>query len=172
MKVLMDETGINRSLARITHEILEKNKGTDNLVLIGIQTRGEFLAQRVQKNIVRFEGIMVPCYAFNINYWRDDLDDDVKVKPGEEYNFQGKIVVIIDDVLFKGRTARAAMDGIMSYGRPQEIQLGVLVDRGHRELPIRADYVGKNIPTSLEEVVKVRVREVDDVENVVILDDN
>jgi len=169
MKTLMDKISINRSLARMTHEILEKNKGTDNLVLIGIQTRGEFLAKRIQQNIERFEGVVVPCYAFNISYWRDDIENSEVEPPAEEYDFKGKIVIVIDDVLFKGRTVRAAMDGIIHYGRPEEIQLGVLVDRGHRELPIRADYVGKNIPTSLDETVKVRVEEVDEEEDVIIL---
>jgi len=171
MKILMDKVSINRSLARITHEILEKNKGTNNLVLIGIKTRGEYLASRIQKNIEKFEGVTVPCYAFNINYWRDDIDVTLKSFPKEEYDFHNKIVVIIDDVLFRGRTVRAAMDGIIHHGRPKEIQLGVLVDRGHRELPIRADYVGKNIPTSINETVKVRIEEIDEEENVVILEE-
>lgn len=170
MKVLMDEINIQRSLTRITHEILERNKGTDNIVLVGIKTRGEFLAKRVAENIKKFEGVDVPCFGFDIQYWRDDLEEKVSVRPDLSFDFLGKVVVVVDDVLFKGRTVRAAMDGIISYGRPKEIQLAVLVDRGHRELPIRADYVGKNIPTSLKETVKVLLNEVDDKEEVIILD--
>lgn len=169
MKEIMDENSIKRSLVRMTHEIIERNKGVEGIVLVGIKTRGEFLAARIAANIMMFENAIVPCLGFDIRYWRDDLDRTGLVKPDMPIDLNGKIVILVDDVLFKGRTVRAAMDGIMSYGRPQSIQLAVLVDRGHRELPIRADVVGKNVPTSHEESVKVLLRETDKSEVAIIL---
>jgi pyrimidine operon attenuation protein/uracil phosphoribosyltransferase len=171
MKEIMDENGIKRSLIRMTHEILEKNKGVENLVLVGIRTRGEALAQRIAVNIKNFEGIDVPCAGFDTRYWRDDIDRKILVRPDFPLKIDGKIVVIVDDVLYKGRTVRAAMDGLMSFGRPKAIELAVLIDRGHRELPIRADIVGKNVPTAANEVVKVALSEYDGTEKVLILEE-
>lgn len=167
----MDESSINRSLIRMTHEILEKNKGFDNLVLVGIKTRGEALAYRIAANIRHFEGVDVPCIGFDTRYWRDDIHRKTLEKSEFPLSIDGKTVVIVDDVLHKGRTVRAAMDGLMSFGRPKAIELAVLIDRGHRELPIRADIVGKNVPTAANEVVKVTLKEYDAVEKVVILEE-
>ncbi len=161
-----------RTLVRVTHEIIEKNKGVEHIILVGIKTRGENLAKRIAENIKRFEGIDVQTYGFDIRYWRDDIDKTGITKPNYDLDLNHKTVVLIDDVLYKGRTVRAAMDGVMSFGRPQSIQLAVLVDRGHRELPIRADVVGKNVPTSHEESVKVSLQEVDGVDEVIILERN
>jgi pyrimidine operon attenuation protein / uracil phosphoribosyltransferase len=171
MKEIMDENSINRSLIRMTHEILEKNKGVDDLVLVGIKTRGEALAKRIAVNIKNFEGVDIPCIGFDTRYWRDDIDRKNMVKPDFQLKIDGKIVVIVDDVLYKGRTVRAAMDGLMSFGRPKAIELAVLIDRGHRELPIRADIVGKNVPTASNEVVKVTLAEYDNTEKVLILEE-
>jgi len=172
MKTIMDENSIARTLVRMTHEIIEKNKGVENLVLVGIKTRGETIANRIAQNIKRFEGADVLTVGFDIRYWRDDIDKTGINKPDYDLDLNHKTVVLIDDVLYKGRTVRAAMDGVMSFGRPQSIQLAVLVDRGHRELPIRADVVGKNVPTSTEESVKVSLQEVDGSEAVIILERN
>lgn len=163
----MDHNGIRRSLLRITHEILENNKGTDNIILVGIETRGIYLANRIKENIKQVEGKNVECVSLNIYAWRDDIETKPRVQ--ERLDIKGKKVILIDDVLFKGRTVRAAMDAIMHFGRAKEIQLAVLIDRGHRELPIRADYVGKNIPSSLDESIKVKVVEIDDEDSVYIL---
>jgi pyrimidine operon attenuation protein/uracil phosphoribosyltransferase len=171
MKEIMDDTGIQRSLNRMTHEILERNKGVEDLVLVGIKTRGEILARRIAANIFNFEGVAVPCIGFDTRYWRDDVDRTNLVKPAFTLAIDKKIIVLVDDVLYKGRTARAAMDGLMSYGRPKAITLAVLIDRGHRELPIRADIVGKNVPSSKNEVVKVYLRETDANEKVIILEE-
>ena len=172
MKTIMDENSITRTLVRMTHEIIEKNKGIENLVLVGIKTRGETIAQRIAQNIKRFEGVDIETVGFDIRYWRDDIDKTGITKPNYDLDLNHKIVVLIDDVLYKGRTVRAAMDGVMRFGRPQSIQLAVLVDRGHRELPIRADVVGKNVPTSTEESVKVSLQEVDGSDEVIILERN
>lgn len=168
MKEILDEAGMRRSLTRITHEILERNKGVENTVLVGIQTRGEYIAKRLQQNILKFEGIEVECIPLNIRYWRDDVEEIVDL-PFESLDIKGKKIILVDDVLFKGRTVRAAMDAIMHYGRVKEIQLAVLVDRGHRELPIRADYIGKNIPSSINEVIKVKMKEIDDADGIYIM---
>lgn len=168
MKEILDESGMRRSLVRITHEILEKNKGVDNLLLVGIETRGVALAKRLQANIETFEGKKVDCIPLNISPWRDDRKEKSAL-PYPSLDVKDKKVILIDDVLFKGRTVRAAMDAIMYYGRAKEIQLAVLVDRGHRELPIRADYVGKNIPSSIEEVIRVKTKEDDGVDGIYIL---
>lgn len=159
-KEIVDEIGMRRSLTRITHEIIEHNKGIDNLVLIGIKTRGEILAKRLQLMINQVENQHVPCYALDVSHWRDDKEEQIDV-PDMELPVRDKKVVLVDDVLFKGRTVRAAMDAIMHFGRASEIQLAVLVDRGHRELPIRADYIGKSIPSSIHEVIRVKVKEID-----------
>ncbi len=172
---LLDEKGIARSITRIAHEILEKNKGAKNLVLVGIKTRGVPLAQRLAEKINDIEEIKVPVGTLDITLYRDDLSEiqSSPVVHGSEIpdTIEGKIIVLVDDVLFTGRTVRAALDAIMDIGRPRAIQLAVLVDRGHRELPIRADYVGKNVPTSTSEVVKVKLVETDD-ENIVIIENS
>lgn len=166
----MDESAIARTLVRMTHEIIERNKGAKDLVLVGIKTRGETLALRIADHIRRFEDVDVPTLGLDTRYWRDDMDRSQLVKPEMHLDVEGKIVVLIDDVLYKGRTVRAAMDAIMSFGRPRAIQLAVLVDRGHRELPIRADVVGKNVPTAQEERVKVHVQPMDEHDDVCILE--
>ncbi|MBI3450753.1 MAG: bifunctional pyr operon transcriptional regulator/uracil phosphoribosyltransferase PyrR [Acidobacteria bacterium] len=161
----MDEATIDRTLTRIAHEILEKHKGTDGLVLVGIRSRGVPLARRLADKIQKIEGAEVPVGILDINLYRDDLttisDHPILRKTEIPFSVDGAKVVLVDDVLFTGRTIRAAMDGIIDLGRPRQIQLAVLVDRGHRELPIRADYVGKNVSTSLDEMVKVSLREED-----------
>jgi pyrimidine operon attenuation protein/uracil phosphoribosyltransferase len=170
VKTIMDESAIGRSLVRMTHEIIERNKGVEHIILVGIKTRGETLAHRIAANIKRFENVDVVSIGLDVRFWRDDLVERDVEKPVLDIQVAGKIVVLIDDVLYKGRTVRAAMDAIMSMGRPLAIQLAVLVDRGHRELPIRADVVGKNVPTAHHESVKVFLNEVDDKEEVVILE--
>lgn len=170
---LMNEDGMQRTLKRIAHEILERNKTTDDIVLMGIKTRGEFLAQRLQDKIEDIEGIKIPLDILDITFYRDDLTKKHQSPEVKEIHFNndltGKKVVIIDDVLYTGRTVRAAMDAILENSRPSHIQLAVLVDRGHRELPIRPDFVGKNIPTSKDERVKVEVSEVDGVDQVQLI---
>ncbi|MDD6525457.1 MAG: bifunctional pyr operon transcriptional regulator/uracil phosphoribosyltransferase PyrR [Firmicutes bacterium] len=168
MKELLDDVSITRSLKRMAHEIVEKNKGCDNLVLVGIKTRGEFLAKRICDYIYDFENERVECDSLDITYWRDDMDDKPNIIPLFKTDVKNKVVVLVDDVLFSGRSVRAAMEGIMYYGRAAEIHLAVLIDRGHRELPIRADYVGKNIPTSLSENIAVKLHEIDDCDGVFI----
>ena len=168
MKEIMDASSMKRSLVRMAHEIVEKNKGVEGLVLVGIKTRGEFLAERLKKMIDQFEECAIPCDSLDISSWRDDIERGEVQPPALRVPVQDRIVILVDDVLYKGRTVRAAMDGIMHFGRPRAIHLAVLVDRGHRELPIRADYVGKNVPTSLNEDVKVLVSETDDQDGVYI----
>lgn len=168
MKILFDSEDIKRSLTRITHEILENNQDIEDIVLVGIKTRGEFLMNRIATNIFNFEKVKVDTLALNISYWRDD-SKKTDNKPKLEYDFSNKKVILVDDVLFSGRTIRAAMDAIISKGRPETIQLAVLIDRGHREFPIRADYVGKNIPTAKNENVKVSLSEYDQIDQVVLI---
>lgn len=162
---IMDEAALNRALMRISHEITEKNRGVDGVVLIGIRRRGEPIAQRIRENIRRIEEAEVPCGSIDIRFYRDDLSvlsETPQVRRTElPFDVTGKNVILVDDVLYTGRTARAAIEAIFSCGRPRRIQLAVLVDRGHRELPIRADFVGKNIPTSHTELVEVRLPEYD-----------
>lgn len=162
---LMDEKAIERALVRISHEIVEKNKGTEDLVLVGIKRRGVPLAERIKKNILQFEDNDVPVTSVDITFYRDDLEKDYEnplIKNSEiGVPIKGKKIILVDDVLYTGRTVRAALDAVTSNGRPQSIQLAVLIDRGHRELPIRADYVGKNVPTSKEELIKVMLMEID-----------
>lgn len=170
--VLMDEMDIKRALTRITHEIIEKNKGVENVVVIGIRRRGGPLAYRLAERIEAIEGIKVPVGILDITLYRDDLTT-LASQPQvhrTEVNFKinNKIIVLVDDVLYTGRTVRAALDALIDIGRPKCIQLAVLIDRGHRELPVKADYVGKNVPTSKQENVAVLVKEVDDRELVVI----
>ena len=163
--VLLDEAATKRAIVRISHEILERNKGAENVVLIGILTRGMPLAKRIGRNVESIEGKTLPTGYVDITLYRDDLSeitDMPKVKKTDvPFSVKDKDVVLCDDVLYTGRTARAAMEAVLALGRPKTIQLAVLVDRGHRELPIRADYVGKNIPTAQSEVIAVRFTETD-----------
>lgn len=166
-KEIIDALDLKRSLIRITHEIIEHNKGIEDVVLVGIKTRGDILAQRLAENIAQVEHVQIPCYSLDVSHWRDDKEEAYPL-PDLQLPVRDKKVILVDDVLFKGRTVRAAMDAIMHFGRAKEIQLAVLVDRGHRELPIRADYIGKNIPSSLQEKIKVKVKEIDDVDGIYI----
>jgi pyrimidine operon attenuation protein/uracil phosphoribosyltransferase len=176
MRHVMSEDEIKRALMRIAHEILEKTVERDRLALVGIRTRGVYLAQRLQKNIEEIEGIKVPMGILDITLHRDDLDRLGKMpavgKTEISFDIQDRVVVLVDDVLFSGRTVRAALDELIDFGRPRRIQLAVLVDRGHRELPIKADYVGKNIPTSLSEKVQVLMKDADNEEGVQVIWEN
>jgi|UniRef100_A0A7C3SNM0 pyrimidine operon attenuation protein/uracil phosphoribosyltransferase len=169
---IMDKEAIQRALKRIAHEIVERNKGVDNVVLIGIRRRGVPLAKRLQKFLAEIEGKEVPVGSLDITLYRDDLNlrlDQPKVGKTEiNFPIEGKDVILVDDVLYTGRTVRSALDALMDIGRPRTVQLSVLIDRGHRELPIRADYVGKNVPTSRKEQIEVRLEEIDGVDEVVI----
>jgi pyrimidine operon attenuation protein/uracil phosphoribosyltransferase len=175
-KVVMTREDIRRSLARITHEIMERNKSTENLVLVGMRTRGVPLAKRLAANMENFEGLKVPVGALDISLYRDDLsllNDQPTVQHTDiVVSIDDRFVVLVDDVLYTGRSTRAAMDALIDLGRPQSIQLAVLIDRGHRELPIRPDYVGKNIPSARDEEIQVRLVEVDGVDEVVIIKNN
>ncbi|MDP2959933.1 MAG: bifunctional pyr operon transcriptional regulator/uracil phosphoribosyltransferase PyrR [candidate division Zixibacteria bacterium] len=161
--LIMDEKTIRRILIRIAHEIIERNKGAENLGIIGIKTRGAYLAERLAKLIQGIEEVEVPLGFMDITLYRDDiqtkLDQPIVQKTEIMFDVANKIIILVDDVLFTGRTIRAALDQIIDFGRPKLIQLAVLIDRGHRELPIRADYIGKNIPTALNEQVKVKLKE-------------
>ena len=182
-KVVMSREDMRRSLARIAHEIIERNRAMENVVLVGMRTRGVPLARRLSANLERFEDMHVPVGALDISFYRDDVplesrfQGDIQsrtpVTNGTDMpvNVEGKSVVLVDDVLFTGRSTRAALDALIDLGRPESIQLAVLIDRGHRELPIRPDYVGKNIPTSRDEEIKVHVTEVDGQDDVVIIKD-
>ena len=169
---IMSAEDMRRALRRIAHEIVERNRGLNGVVLVGMRTRGVPLAQRLAAALEEFEGQPVPVGALDIGLYRDDLSQQglrPQIKPSEiPTDVAGKRVVLVDDVLFTGRSIRAALDGLIDFGRPAEIQLAVLVDRGHRELPIRPDYVGKNLPTSLEEEIAVRLAELDGRDEVVI----
>jgi pyrimidine operon attenuation protein/uracil phosphoribosyltransferase len=173
---IMDADSIDRALTRIAHEIFERNRSLDGLTLVGIRTRGVPLAQRLAAKLDRIAGAPPPIGILDINLYRDDLsltaDHPVLRRTEISFALDGRRVILVDDVLFTGRTIRAALDGLIDLGRPGSIQLVVLVDRGHRELPIRADYVGKNVPTSRAQRVEVRLREVDGTDEVVILDDD
>jgi pyrimidine operon attenuation protein/uracil phosphoribosyltransferase len=170
--VVLDSVAIDRALTRIAHELLEANKGAESLALAGIVTRGAVLAQRLAERICEIEGTEVPVGTLDISFYRDDMATRLNPEVHRTdlpFDPDGKCVVLVDDVLFTGRTIRAAMDALMDYGRPACVRLAVLVDRGHRELPIRADYVGKNVPTSSREQVKVMLTETDGEDTVVIL---
>lgn len=162
---LMDEAAMSRALMRISHEITEKNKGVEDVVLIGIRRRGVPISERIRDNIKKIENADLPCGSVDIRFYRDDLTHEseqpviTKADIGADVN--DKNVVLVDDVLYTGRTARAAIEAVFTAGRPRSIQFAVLVDRGHRELPIRADYVGKNVPTSRAELIEVRLPEFD-----------
>lgn len=162
---IMDEQAVKRSMARITHEIIEKNKGVEDICLLGIKRRGLPLAEVLAKNIEKFEGVSVPVGYIDITFYRDDLTltDDMPTT-GDSFfpcDINNKKIVLVDDVIYTGRTVRAAIEAIFKSGRPKAIQLAVLIDRGHRELPVRPDFVGKNIPTSKTEMVSVKVDEYD-----------
>ncbi|SHF49969.1 bifunctional pyr operon transcriptional regulator/uracil phosphoribosyltransferase PyrR [Ornithinibacillus halophilus] len=171
---VLDQSAMNRALTRIAHEILEKNKGGEDIVIVGIKTRGVPLAERLQEKIKNIEDLEVPIGELDITLYRDDLEKAVEANEPElkdtkiHTDVTDKKVILVDDVLYTGRTVRAAMDAVMDIGRPSQIQLAVLVDRGHRELPIRADYVGKNIPTSDKEIIVVQLQEIDDLDQVSI----
>ncbi len=162
---LMDEAAVNRALMRLSHEIAERNRGVENVCLVGIRRRGEPLARQIRSNIIKIEGLEVPCGSVDVRYYRDDLQrlsqEPIVTKAQLDFPVADKTVVLVDDVLYTGRTARAAMEAVLACGRPRAIQLAVLVDRGHRELPIRADYVGKNVPTSHTELIEARLPEYD-----------
>lgn len=173
-QTILDQERIRRALQRIAHEILEKNRGLENVCLIGIRTRGVILAQRLQENIAAIEGKKPEMGILDITLYRDDLSlvatQPIVHETLIDFDLTGKRIILVDDVLYTGRTIRAALDALVDFGRPSLIQLAVLVDRGHRELPIRADYVGKNIPTSKEQNVKVILKETDDkADEVVVL---
>ncbi len=164
--LIMDDKAMDRAITRIGHEIIERNKGVDDVALVGIKTRGVPLARRIASRIEEIEGKKVTVGELDISLYRDDLtekSDIAIVKPSDlGFEVTKKIVILVDDVLYTGRTVRAALDAIMDVGRPLTIQLAVLIDRGHRELPIRADFVGKNVPTSKSEIIKVSIEGVDD----------
>ncbi len=164
---------MDRALSRIAHEIVERHHGTNNLALVGIRTRGVPLAKALQNKIKEFEGIEIPTGSVDITLYRDDLS---RIAPNPliqatelDFEIETKVVVLVDDVLFTGRTIRGALDAVIEYGRPRAIELAVLIDRGHREFPIRADFVGKNVPTSLSEVIKVQCQEVDGQDSVLMM---
>ena len=171
---LMDEQAMNRALMRISHEIAERNKGAENLALAGIQRRGDPIARQIRDNILKIEDVDVPCGSIDIGFYRDDLThlNDVPVirKAALTFDVNDRDVVLVDDVVYTGRTARAAIEAVFSCGRPRTIQFAVLVDRGHRELPIRADYVGKNVPTAKTELIEVRLPEYDGETGVFLMD--
>lgn len=173
-KQIIDGMAMKRALTRITYEIIERNKGTQGLILVGIKTRGEFIARRIANQMAKLEGAKVPVFALDITGYRDDLQGD---QAAVESKVTGKLpvdiddqrVVLVDDVFYTGRTVRAAMDALMDQGRPQSISVAVLIDRGHREMPIRPDFVGKNVPTASTEKIKVHMTEVDDEDNVKLI---
>ncbi len=170
--VVMDQAAIGRSLSRIAHEILERNKGTERLAFVGIRSRGIPLAWRLAKKIEEIEGVRIPVGELDITSYRDDIDTDKAAEQTDcklPFDVTGMKVILVDDVLFTGRTIRAAMDAIIDQGRPKNIQLAVLIDRGHRELPIKADFIGKNIPTSHLEGIQVCLSEMDGTDEVMIL---
>lgn len=171
--VIMDEAAMNRAIIRISHEIIEHNKGLDDVCIIGIQRRGVPLGQRIRDNLEQIEGVKVPMGILDITFYRDDLSmlSAHPVVHGTDIPFDvnGKKIILVDDVLFTGRTVRSAIENIFDMGRPDAVQLAILIDRGHRQLPIRADYVGKNVPTSIIEKIDVMVDEVDGVNQVVLL---
>ena len=171
---VMSDDGISRALSRIAHEILERNRGAEDLLLVGIHRRGVPLAARLSERLAEFEGAAVPVGSLDINLYRDDLrkrkSPRVRVhRTNLPVSIKGQRVVLVDDVLYTGRTIRAALDALNDFGRPTQVQLAVMIDRGHRELPIRADYVGRNIPTARSEIVAVRLAENDGVDEVVLL---
>ncbi len=171
-RVLLDEADLQRTLRRIAHEIVEKHPDLDELALVGIHTRGVYLADRLADLVEQFTGTRVPTGALDISFYRDDVrahPQPVVRATRLDFDLDERSIVLVDDVLFTGRTIRSAIEALFGFGRPQRVQLAVLVDRGHRELPIRPDYVGKNLPTSRTERVNVQLSEVDEVDRVVLL---
>lgn len=172
---ILDEKAIKRSLIRISHEIIERNKGVQDVVLVGIKRRGFPLAERIRDEIERIEGVKIPVGSVDITFYRDDLTHKADIPSVESVNIDvdinNKIIILVDDVLYTCRTVRAAIDAVIDTGRPKALQLAVLIDRGHKELPIRADYVGKNIPTSREEKIAVHITEIDGEDSVKIFED-
>jgi pyrimidine operon attenuation protein / uracil phosphoribosyltransferase len=177
-KVVLDRDDVRRTLVRIAHEIVEKNAGAEQLAIVGIHTRGANLASRLRQLIGELTGVEAPLGAIDISFYRDDVGirepgaQPVVHSSQLDFDLPGRTVILVDDVMFSGRTARAAIEALFDYGRPERVQLAVLADRGHRELPIRPDYVGKNLPTSSDERVNVRTEEIDGVDEVVILHDS
>ena len=173
---VVDKLGLDRILTRISHEILEKNKGSENLVLMGMRTRGEFLAARIAKKIKQIDEIELPLGILDVTLYRDDFRTSLKQPQVSvsniTFDINGKDIILIDDVLFTGRTVRSALNALMDFGRPASIQLFILIDRGHRELPIRADYVGKNIPTSVYQEIKVKMEEIDGKDGIYLIELN
>ena len=170
--LVLSQEDVRRALSRIAHEILERNHGAKGLVLVGMRTRGAPMARRLSERISEFEGGEVPIGALDIGLYRDDISEGTRhvVRPTHiPVDIEGKNVILVDDVLFTGRSIRAAMDALIDLGRPQTVQLAVMIDRGHRELPIKADYVGKNVPTSRDEEVAVRLTETDGRDEVVLI---
>ena len=172
--VLVDAAGFNRTITRLAHEIIERNRGTERLGLVGMQTRGVFLARRLAKKIEEIENIELPVGVLDVTMYRDDYRNALKQPrvqvtaiPFDLYDMN---VVLVDDVLYTGRTVRAALDALMDFGRPRRIQLAVLVDRGHRELPVKPDFVGKNVPTSINEEVRVQMAEIDGEDAVLLVE--
>lgn len=173
MKVLMDDKAINRALTRISHEIIEKNKGIEDVVILGIKTRGVPLAKRIVRKIQSIENVVVPHGVLDITFYRDDLvkkSFHPTVNNELDIDVENKIVILVDDVIYTGRTCRAALDAVMNVGRAKKIQFVALVDRGHKELPLSPDYIGKNVPTSRKEIVHVKLNETDQQDLVVITD--
>ena len=172
---ILDAAGIKKTLQRIAHEIVEKNEGVEDVAIIGIKYRGAFLAERIAKNLKETQGKDVPVGAVDITLYRDDLTEvaEQPIVHSTEIDFDitGKKIILVDDVLFTGRTVRCAIDQLIDFGRPANIQLAVLIDRGHRELPIRPDYIGKNVPTAKNESVEVRLKETDGAEEVVVVEE-
>ncbi len=169
----MDAAGIDRALMRISHEILEKNNGTEDLLLVGIRRRGIPIAECIADNIERIEGVKVGCESVDISFYRDDLSqlaEQPQLKGDIDLAVEGRTVILVDDVIYTGRTVRAAIEAVFSCGRPKAIQLAVLIDRGHRQLPIRPDFVGKNIPTSHTELVEVKLPDYDSDKGVFLMD--
>jgi pyrimidine operon attenuation protein/uracil phosphoribosyltransferase len=170
---IIDEAGLERTITRLSHEILERNKGAENIVIVGIRTRGEHLAKRIAKKLEEVEGAKLKIGYLDITLYRDDLLGKLEQPQmkGTDilFDVNGKDVVLIDDVLYTGRTIRAALDGLTDIGRPRTIQLAVLIDRGHRQLPIKADFVGKNVPTSADESIRVHLKESDGEDEVLLM---
>ncbi|HPC35119.1 MAG TPA: bifunctional pyr operon transcriptional regulator/uracil phosphoribosyltransferase PyrR [Candidatus Marinimicrobia bacterium] len=172
---LADEQGVNRTITRLAHEIIENCKGTENVGIIGIRTRGDYLAKRLAHKIEEIENVKLPVGVLDIVMYRDDFRMKTKLPRVEvtdiPFDVDGKILIIVDDVIYTGRTIRAALDALMDFGRPAAIQLAVLVDRGHRELPIKPDYVGKNVPTSIGEEVRVLLKEIDGKDEILLVEE-
>lgn len=174
LTVIEDEISVKKLITRIAHEITERNSALEDVVLIGVRTRGEPIAERIRALIKKTHKIVIPIGALDITFHRDDFRERLVVPQVEgthiDFSIDGKIVILVDDVLYTGRTVRSALEALISFGRPKKIQLAVVVDRGHREMPIKADYVGKNIPTSEGEHVKVHIREIDGADEIVLMD--